>query len=54
MGVCDCDLCKEIRAYKKAVEENDKEYLLRHFDHYLDIGMDLDWQKTKLEELKNK
>ena len=21
MGVCDCDLCKEIRAYKKAVEE---------------------------------
>lgn len=49
--MCECKICLYIRDYKEAVEKNDKEFLMKHFDYFINVDFDLDMLKCEQERL---
>ena len=44
---CDCYICNYTDKYMKAVETNDKEFLIDHYNAYVNCGADLEWYQAK-------
>ena len=47
--MCDCEICTYIRKYEKAVGENDKKFLMEHFDHFINVDCENDCMKLERE-----
>ena len=52
--MCECAVCSYNRKYIKAVEENDKEFLMQHLDIFLNVCEDLELTRLRLEENNGK
>jgi hypothetical protein len=47
--MCDCEICTYTRKYEEAIENNDKKFLMEHFNYFVNIDFDNDCMKFERE-----